>query len=47
MTEIELATISQQCLDRRIADLGTLRHEVLAWVGQRNHEGKTVRWYFS
>ncbi|HNU40492.1 MAG TPA: hypothetical protein PKI26_09360, partial [Methanothrix sp.] len=37
---------SKQCLDRRIADLKTLKHEVSAWENERNSIGATVRWQF-
>ena len=47
MAEIEFAALSKQCLDRRIPELATLRHEVLAWAEQRNHDKKTVEWKFS
>ena len=47
MAEIEFAALSKQCLDRRIPELATLRHEVLAWAAQRNHNKKTVAWKFS
>lgn len=45
--EIELAALSKQCLDRRIAEVDTLRTEVLAWSDKRNLQGKTVDWTFS
>ena len=32
---------------RRIAEVDTLRQEVLAWATKRNHERKTVHWRFS
>jgi len=31
MAEIELAVLSEQCLDRRLADRATLEREVAAW----------------
>ena len=43
MAEIELSALSKQCLDRRIADLKTLKHEVSAWENERNSIGATVR----
>ena len=46
MAEIELSALSKQCLDRRIADLKTLKHEVSAWENERNSIGATVRWQF-
>jgi hypothetical protein len=46
MAEIELSALSKQCLDRRIADLKILKHEVSAWENERNSIGATVRWQF-
>ena len=43
MAEIELSALSKQCLDRRIADLMILKHEVSAWEDERNSIGATVR----
>jgi hypothetical protein len=36
MAEIELAALSKQCLDRRIADMNKLVHEVSIWEQERN-----------
>jgi hypothetical protein len=36
MAEIEFSALSTQCLDRRIANVETLRDEVEAWTKQRN-----------
>jgi len=47
MAEIELAALSKQCLDRRIADQKTLTCEVLAWAERRNQAQTTVDWKFS
>lgn len=47
MAEIELAALSKQCLDRRIADQETLRREAQAWQHQRNQERQTVQWRFT
>jgi hypothetical protein len=47
MVEIELSILSKQCLDRRIADIETLRREVLAWVKDRNAKRATVHWQFT
>jgi len=47
MAEIEFAALSKQCLDRRIADVDTLRTEVVAWADTRNLQRKTVNWTFS
>jgi hypothetical protein len=47
MAEIEFAALSTQCLDRRIPDLPTLRHEVLTWAEHRNEDQTTVEWKFT
>lgn len=47
MAEIELAALSKQCLDRRIADQETLANEAAIWQQQRNRERKTVQWRFT
>ena len=47
MVEIELSILSEQCLDDRIPDDGTLRREVEAWETARNEQGATVNWRFS
>jgi hypothetical protein len=47
MAELELAAFAKQCLDRRIPDQDTLRHEVLALEQERNRNGKTVHWSFT
>jgi hypothetical protein len=47
MAEIELSVLQQQCLDRRIPDEETLKHEIAAWEKQRNAERATIDWRFS
>lgn len=47
MAEIEFSALSNQCLDRRIADVETLRDEVDAWTKQRNASRTTVNWQFT
>ena len=47
MAEIELAALGRQCLDRRIADLAQLQHEVRAWEIDRNNQGAKVEWRFT
>ena len=47
MAEIELSVLQQQCLDRRIPDEETLKHEIAAWETQRNSEQATIDWRFS
>jgi len=47
MAEIELAVLSEQCLDRRLADRATLEREVAAWQAARNGAGRGVDWRFT
>lgn len=47
MAEIELAALSKQCLDRRIADQETLAHEARMWQHRRNRARTTVQWRFT
>jgi len=47
MAEIELSVLSRQCINRRIPDELTLRHEVLAWGDDRNSKVVKVDWRFS
>jgi hypothetical protein len=47
MAEIELSVLTRQCLDRRIATRGELRHEVSVWERQRNQRGVVIRWQFT
>jgi len=47
MAEIELSVLSRQCLNRRIPDQPTLRHEIAAWETQRNDNASTVNWRFT
>jgi transposase len=46
MAEIELAVLTNQCLDRRIPDAETLASEVAAWERERNEQHATVNWQF-
>ena len=47
MAEIELGVLGRQCLDRRIADLATLKSEVAAWELARNAEQVRINWQFT
>ncbi len=47
VAEIELSTLSGQCLDRRIPDRETLEREVAAWEAERNALGGPVNWRFT
>ena len=47
LAESELAVLSGQCLDRRIADRPVLEREVAAWVEQRNTHHAKASWRFT
>ena len=47
MVEIELSVLADQCLGRRIPDLGALAAEVAAWEARRNAARATVAWRFT
>jgi transposase len=47
MAEIELSVLSRRCINRRIPDEQTLRHEVLSWADDRNSKVVKVDWRFS
>ena len=47
MAEIELSVLKGQCLDRRIADMPTMKTEVLAWENHRNSSAKAINWQFT
>jgi len=44
--ECELSALTGQCLDRRIADLPSLRQETAAWEEGRNQEKVMIHWRF-
>jgi transposase len=47
VAEIELSTMSGQCLNRRIPDRETLEREVAVWEAERNALGGPVHWRFT
>jgi hypothetical protein len=47
IAEIELSALNSQCLDHRIPDLDSLRHEIAAWEAPRNNRGAPVNWRFT
>jgi len=47
MAEIELNVLTRQCLNRRIADIETVKKEVAAWQKFRNNKIVTVNWQFT
>ncbi|MDR9898269.1 hypothetical protein G7B40_027460 [Aetokthonos hydrillicola Thurmond2011] len=42
-----MATLTRQCLDRRIPDLPSLQAELKAWNTQRNSLNSTISWHFT
>lgn len=46
MAEIELSVFKKQCLDRRIANMETLRSEINVWESARNSTAKQIAWQF-
>jgi len=44
IAEIELSVLTRQCLNRRIADINTLRREATAWAERRNAAQVGVDW---
>jgi hypothetical protein len=46
MAEAELAVLSTQCLDRRIADKSKLIEQVAAWEQRRNKHHTKADWHF-
>jgi len=47
MAEIELNVLIRQCLNRRIANMGTVSTEVAAWQNYRNNRNATINWRFT
>jgi DDE superfamily endonuclease len=47
IAEIELAALTRQCLDRRIADIETLNTELTAWQNATNADQRQVNWHFT
>jgi hypothetical protein len=47
MAEIELAVLSRQCLDRRIADIRELDRQATRWEAERNIKHQKARWRFT
>ena len=45
VAEIELSVLSEQCLNRRIADPTMLDTELAAWTAARNSEKSVVKWH--
>lgn len=47
IAEIEFSVLSRQCLNRRLADIDTVRQEATAWAETRNNQTSSVDWQFS
>ncbi len=47
LAESELAVLSGQCLDRRIADARMLAAEADAWRSRRNSRNAKANWHFN
>lgn len=45
--EIEIHSLEQQCLNRRIPDFHTMQSEVAACVQKRNHDKRCINWQFN
>lgn len=46
IAEIELNVMTRQCLNRRIDNIETLRHELMAWEHDRNVSEDKIIWHF-
>ena len=47
MAEIEINSLIQQCLNRRIGDIEEMRTEVTAWQREQNQAAQMIRWHFT
>jgi DDE superfamily endonuclease len=47
MVEIELSVLMTQCLERRLADVSSVQHEIAEWERHRNEAKATVQWRFT
>ena len=47
MAEIEINVMVRQCLNRRIADIETVRSEVSAWQSSRDQIKAKINWQFT
>ena len=47
IAEIELSVLSRQCLNRRIASIEEVRHEIDAWQTARNGASVRINWQFT
>ncbi len=47
MAEIEINVMVRQCLNRRIADIETVRREVAGWQVHRDQLNAKINWHFT
>ena len=47
MAECEFSVLARQCLNRRLADMDTVKEEVTAWAKRRNGHGTPAQWRFT
>ena len=47
MAEIELHVLSSQCLNRHIATIEEIKHEIEAWQESRNNKNCKIKWQFT
>ena len=47
VAEIEISALNRQCLNRRIADVATVRTEVAVWEQRRNAAAVKIHWTFT
>lgn len=47
LANIELSAFTQECLGRRIGDMGSLKREATAGYRDRNHRQKGIDWQFT
>jgi len=47
MAEIEFSVLSNQCLNRRIATIVSMRNEIIAWQNNRNNRQTPIQWQFT
>jgi len=47
MAEIELSVLKGQCLNRRIADMPTMKAQVASWQRARNNNSRKIDWQFT
>ena len=47
MAEVEIAVLSEKCLDRRLGQIDLVETEVRAWQVERNARQATIDWHFT